>query len=180
MINERKVANIDWSKWKPTEMATLLFVIRDGQILLIHKKRGLGAGKINGPGGRIEAGESAVECAIREVHEELLITVRDVKWAGTLRFQFVDGYSLHGEVFIAGDFNGTPTETNEAVPHWFKLDELPYDRMWPDDELWMPLMLAGKNFNGRFIFDGDTMLDAKVEEKDQDIAEMCPEIPPAK
>ena len=164
MINIRKVADIDWGNWKPTEKATLLFVIRGGQILLIHKKRGLGAGKINGPGGRIEAGESPMECAIREVREELRISVRDVKWAGTLRFQFADGYSLHGEVFTAADFDGTPTETDEAVPHWFKLNELPYTRMWPDNKLWMPLMLAGKTFDGKFIFDSDTMLDAQIQE----------------
>ena len=50
---------------------TLLFVIRAGQILLIHKKRGLGAGKINGPGGRLHLGESPLHGAVREVKEEL-------------------------------------------------------------------------------------------------------------
>jgi 8-oxo-dGTP diphosphatase len=162
MINARKIADIDWVNWKPTERATLLFVIRDGRILLIHKKRGLGAGKINGPGGRLEPGETPLACAIREVQEELRINAKDVRWAGTLRFQFADGYSLHGEVFTAGDFEGTPTETDEAIPLWFKLDELPYGRMWADDKLWMPLMLAGRKFDGRFIFDGETMLDAEV------------------
>src|SRR5512136_179536 len=54
------VETIDWSRWEPTERANLCFVIRDGQILLIRKKRGLGAGKMNGPGGRLEAGETAL------------------------------------------------------------------------------------------------------------------------
>ena len=31
--------------------------------------------------------------------------------------------------------------------------------MWQDDQLWIPLMLAGERFDGRFIFDGDTLLD---------------------
>jgi 8-oxo-dGTP diphosphatase len=31
--------------------ATLLFAIRDNPVLCIRKKHGLGAGKINGPGG---------------------------------------------------------------------------------------------------------------------------------
>lgn len=165
MINARKIADIDWGVWQPTEKATLLFVIRNGQILLIHKKRGLGAGKINGPGGRVEPGESAMECAVREVREELRIAAHGVKHAGTVRFQFIDGYSIHGEVFTANDFEGTPTETDEATPHWFNLTELPYNRMWPDDELWMPLMFAGRKFDGKFIFDGDVMLDAEVREE---------------
>ena len=70
--------------------ATLLFVVRSGRVLLIRKKRGLGAGKINGPGGRIEAGESALEGAVREVFEELRITVLDADLRGELHFDFAD------------------------------------------------------------------------------------------
>ena len=51
----------DWSTWQPHERANLCFVVRGEEVLLIHKKRGLGAGKINGPGGRIEPGETAAE-----------------------------------------------------------------------------------------------------------------------
>jgi len=46
------IDTIDWENWKPVERATLMFVIRDEQVLLIHKKRGFGKGKINGPGGK--------------------------------------------------------------------------------------------------------------------------------
>ena len=31
-------------------------------------------------------------------------------------------------------------------------------RMWADDRLWFPLMLAGQSFQGRFLFDGDILL----------------------
>lgn len=159
----RRISDIDWTNWRPAERATLLFVIRDGSILLINKKTGLGKGKINGPGGRMEPGETPYECAVREVKEELLIEAKGVRHAGTLRFQFVDGYSIEGEVFTATGFDGTPTETDEADPVWCELDAIPYSRMWPDDELWIPVMLAGNRFSARFVFDGDTMLDAKVE-----------------
>ena len=158
----RRVAAIDWSAWQPREEATLLFVIRGGRVLLIHKKRGLGAGKINGPGGRIEPGETALECAVRETREELGIAVHDAVHAGQLNFQFVDGFSIRGEVFRAADFSGEPVETDEAIPEWFGLDALPYDRMWEDDAVWMPWLLAGRRFRGRFVFDGDTMLDQEV------------------
>jgi 8-oxo-dGTP diphosphatase len=160
----KSVNEIAWNVWRPTDRATLLFVIRDGRILLIRKKRGLGAGKINGPGGRIQPGETAQDCAIREVREELCITARNARFAGTLRFQFLDGYSIQAEVFTSDGFDGTPTETDEAVPLWFPVDRLPYDEMWPDDRLWMPLMFAGRAFRGRFVFDGDRMLGAVVGE----------------
>lgn len=154
----------DWSEWTPAEKATLLFVIRDGRILLIHKKTGLGKGKINGPGGRIQPGELPIEAAIREVQEELLITPLDVQHAGTLRFAFADGYTLLGEVFKASDYKGVPTETNEAKPIWADVDSIPYEQMWSDDSLWMPLLLEGRKFHASFLYDGDTMLDSIVEE----------------
>ncbi len=156
------MGEIDWSRWVPQQRATLLFVIRDGEILLIDKKRGLGEGKINGPGGRLEPGETPLECAIREVEEELLITPVGVQFAGELRFQFLDGLSIHGYVFTASSFEGDPTETEEATPRWTPLDRIPYDRMWEDDRLWFPHMLDGRRFDGRFLFDGDVLVDHEL------------------
>ena len=155
--------DIDWSAWKPVERATLLFVVRDGRVLLIHKKRGLGAGKINGPGGRIDPGETPEQCAIREVQEELLVTATGVEPAGELKFQFADGYALHGYVFKASGCDGEPQETDEAVPHWITFGEIPYDKMWADDRLWYPLVLQGRRFSGRFLFDDGILLGCELD-----------------
>lgn len=150
--------DIDWNAWTPVQRATLLFVHTGGRLLMIEKKRGLGAGKINGPGGRIEPGETALQAAIREVEEEVCVTPTGVAECGLLRFQFADGFSIEGTVFTATGFTGEPRETPEAVPLWIAPADLPYDRMWADDRVWMPHMLAGRRFSGRFLFDGDTML----------------------
>ena len=157
------IHSIDWSTWTPRDPATLLFVMRDTEILLIRKKRGLGAGKINGPGGRTEPGETPEACAIRETQEELCITPTGLRLAGENSFVFVDGYSIHVHIFVADAFTGEPTETDEAIPLWTPIAEIPYDEMWEDDELWVPHMLAGRHFVGRFIFDGEKMLDHAVE-----------------
>lgn len=162
----KTVADIDWASWIPEQRATLLFVVRGGEVLLILKKRGLGAGKINGPGGRLDDGESPKECAIREVEEELLVTPTGVRKVGELRFQFVEGLSIHGYVFRADDCVGEPQETDEAVPMWTPVDEIPFDRMWADDRLWVPLMLEERPFDGRFLFDGDVMLSYDIRTAD--------------
>ncbi len=154
---------IDWPSWQPTERATLLFVITDARILLIRKKRGLGAGKINGPGGRIEPGESPVEAAIRETREELGIEALEPSLRGELHFQFVDGYALHCSVFVSPRHLGEPIETDEAIPHWTALDAIPYHEMWADDARWMPGLIAGDQFRGYFCFDGEEMLSHHVE-----------------
>ena len=166
-IAARRLLDIDWPAWTPVDRATLLFVVRGDEVLLIRKKRGLGAGKINGPGGRIEDGETPVEGARREIAEELCVEVDAATHHGELLFQFIDGYSIHVEVFRADDRDGEncrgeAVETAEAIPLWTPVDAIPYDEMWADDRLWLPILLAGGSFHGRFLFDGDAMLDHEV------------------
>ncbi len=158
-----QLSDINWDNWQAKDPATLVFVIRDGKILLINKKTGLGKGKVNGPGGKVEPGESPEACAVRECQEELGITVSNLQYCGQHRFQFVDGYSIYGHVFTATGFEGTPTETDEAIPLWCSINELPYERMWEDDHTWIPHMLEGCRFSGRYIFDGDRMIDAVID-----------------
>jgi 8-oxo-dGTP diphosphatase len=162
----RKVSEIDWRTWRPRDLATLVFVVRGGEILLMRKKRGLGAGKINGPGGRMERGESALACAVREVREELCVTPLGLALAGENAFQFVDGYGIRVFTFRASGVDGEPAETEEGAPLWAPLDAIPYGEMWEDDRLWLPELLAGRRFAGRFVFDGDAMLDHVLEEPD--------------
>ena len=150
--------SLDWATWTPRERAVLTFVHRDNQLLLIHKKRGLGAGKYNAPGGRIEPGETPEVAAVRETQEELCITPTGLRPAGRLYFQFVDGYSLDCHVFTATDVLGTPTETDEAIPFWCATDKIPYQNMWADDRVWISLLLERRAFEGWFIFDDDLML----------------------
>ena len=158
-----RVTEIAWAAWQATDTATLVFVIRDGRILLIRKKRGLGAGKINGPGGRLDPGETPFDCAVRETQEELRTTPIGLERLGELRFQFVDGYGIHVFVFRADDYEGEPTETVEAAPIWAPLDAIPFEEMWADDRVWLPLLLQRRRFSGRFIFDGDRMVDYALD-----------------
>jgi len=150
--------NIDWDTWVPVDVATLCFIRKEGRLLLIHKKRGLGKGKINAPGGRVEKGETLEETAVRETQEEVGLTPLGLVFAGRLDFVFTDAYSLQAHVFTATDATGALTETDEATPFWCDENAIPYDKMWSDDRLWIPLMLEGKTFEAQFVFDGEQML----------------------
>jgi 8-oxo-dGTP diphosphatase len=160
------VSDIDWSAWEAQDMATLVFVIEDERILLIRKKRGLGKGKINGPGGKLDPGENAVQCAARECHEELGITVHELECMGEHKFQFQDGYSIHCWVFRTSGFDGEAIETVEATPLWTSIDKIPFDEMWEDDRIWLPMVIERKPFTARWIFDDDQMLDYVLEPTD--------------
>lgn len=165
----KRLADVDWENWRAEIPATLVFVVSDGEILLIDKKTGIGKGKVNGPGGKLENGEGPEACARREVFEELGVRVANLEYCGQHRFQFVDGLTIHVWVYMTHDFEGKPTESDEAKPMWVPLDEIPYERMWEDDAIWLPVMLRGEKFSGRWIFDGDRMLDYELlMEKDRE------------
>lgn len=60
--------------------STLVFVFNPAnQILLAMKKRGFGEGKWNGAGGKVEAGETIVQAASRELREETGIEINPEK-----------------------------------------------------------------------------------------------------
>lgn len=133
--------------------ATLCYVIKDGKILLIKSKRGVSKGKWNGPGGKVQDSETPLEAAARETKEETGIMPVGAEFAGYNEFFTGDKIAFRVHVFVAKDFKGELRETDEGMPKWFPLDALPLKEMWADDEVWVPLMLAGKKFSGKFYYD---------------------------
>lgn len=131
------------------KQVALLFLLKDDQILLALKKRGFGEGMWNGVGGKVKAGESILEAATRECQEEICVTPRDLSLAGRIRFTVRGGDEIiehECSVFTAAAWEGEPRETEEMKPKWFNTTEIPYDKMWPDDDLWIPHLIAGELF----------------------------------
>lgn len=147
----------EWEHFSPADEAVLCFVRRGDEVLLIEKLRGLGAGKVNAPGGKLEPHEPARDAAIRETMEEVGIVPRDPDYRGSHRFAFTDGYHLLVHVYIAERWDGHPRPSPEAIPFWCAVDSIPYERMWQDDRHWLPEVLDGATVDSRMVFDGDTM-----------------------
>lgn len=154
---------MDWNNWIPRERATLCFVVEGSRILLIRKLRGLGKGKVNGPGGKIEQGETATACAIRELQEEVGITPINPELFAEISFQFTDGYSLQCSVFLACFHEGEAHSTEEAIPFWCEISQIPFAEMWQDDILWLPRILNGEKLRGFFVFNNDEMLSHELQ-----------------
>ncbi|KAG7175188.1 7,8-dihydro-8-oxoguanine triphosphatase-like [Homarus americanus] len=149
------------------KLFTLAFIREGDKVLLGFKKRGFGQGRWNAFGGKVEPGETTEEGAIREVREEAGVeVVGGVEKVGELEFTFEgDTTLMHVIVYHARGYTGTPTESEEMKPQWFNVDNIPYTKMWPDDELWYPIYLRGGKFRGAFHFRGyDQILSQKLEE----------------
>jgi 8-oxo-dGTP diphosphatase len=161
------MALTDWTDWQPRERAVLLFLREGDKLLLIHKKRGLGTGKVNGPGGRVEAGETWEQAAVRETQEETGLTPQALEPGGEIWFQFTDGYSLAVRVFLARGWSGVLTACDEADPFWQPARDLPWSTMWADDSLWLRPLLAGRWIQAHYVFDGEVMREARMSISDR-------------
>lgn len=136
------------------KVLTLTIVHRGNQVLLGLKKRGFGAGRWNGFGGKVEKGEEIKVAARRELREEAGITAKSLHHLGTIEFRWRgkdDVLEVH--VFKAHAFRGIPEESDEMRPEWFELDKIPFKEMWSDDRYWFPLFLKGRPFEASFEFD---------------------------
>lgn len=148
---------------------TLCVVHEHPKVLLGMKKRGFGAGRWNGFGGKVEQGETIEEAAKRELMEEAGLEAEEIIEKGIIDFEFEnDPKILEVHIFHVSKFKGEPKETEEMKPQWFFLDEIPFSQMWSDDIHWMPLFLSGKKFKGKFLFDrpSDAEYSAKILSKD--------------
>lgn len=58
-----------------TLLAASVAIVREKDLLLIQRNRAPSEGLWTLPGGRLEAGETAEQCAIREIREELGLVV---------------------------------------------------------------------------------------------------------
>ena len=145
------------------KQVTLLFLRKGNYILLAMKKRGFGAGKWNGVGGKAEPGETIEQTTIRETQEEIGVTPVEFSKAGELHFVTHPDIEHYCHIFVATKWEGDPAESEEMDPKWFHINDIPYASMWPDDSLWVPKLLADKTFRGKFVIgEQDEIIDHEI------------------
>lgn len=125
---------------------TLVFFEEDDNLLLAMKKRGFGADRWNGVGGKLEPGETLDQALVRESQEEIGVTpikyrkVAELQFRAFMKDKWTD---LLVHAYICSKWSGKPVETEEMRPQWFAKSDIPYDRMWQDDPFWLPRVLEG-------------------------------------
>ena len=157
---------------------TTLAIIRDGEkILLGTKKRGFCKDTINAFGGKQDPGESIAQAMVRETYEEVGIMPTKFEWTGFIKFDtnykgervFLDMY-----VYNVTEFEGRAVETEEMLPQWYSLDEIPFEKMLGVDKIWLPKVLAGKCVIGNVEYSDDMAVnpvcDFNIMDRDEFLA----------
>ncbi len=145
------------------KQTTLGLIVKDGKILLGMKKRKFWKWKWNGPWWKQDPWETIEECMIRETKEEFGIDVKKENlkkvWEFSWRNKANEEQNHYVNIYLISDFVGIPSESEEMLPKWFDLDNLPVDDMWKEDILWLPRIFSGEYIEYEIIYGTDGKLE---------------------
>lgn len=196
--NEELGATTSPAGTRPKKILTLVSLRHPERgVLLGMKKRGFGAGKWNGFGGKVDPSDTTVESsAYREVLEECGIDLAAFVKAdapaavssaaavgaatparrlhvlrhvglNVYRYRTIDvPMEVHVfEAWLSDAAASSFVESEEMLPRWFPLEEVPLTEMWADDRYWLLQFLHGElqtPFLGRFDFQGHQGADSEI------------------
>ena len=141
--------------------ATLCYPIQNNQVLLEKKQKKLGAGFLNGFGGKTEPGDLDIFFTnARETEEEIGIKIKTAKKMGEIAFNNPsDDNELKNmmvHIFVATEWTGLPKDTDEMKKiKWYEIANLDYDKFLPADRLFLPQILNGICLRGLIEYNPD-------------------------
>lgn len=102
--------------------ASVALIHRD-KVLLIQRAKAPWSGLWSLPGGRLEPGEDAEACAVREIHEELGLAVFALR--PIMRLSLGEGGRFLLQVFATEAFEGEIAPNDEiSNHHWVRADQV--------------------------------------------------------
>jgi 8-oxo-dGTP diphosphatase len=144
------------------KLATLCYVRRNGQTLMIHrvkKANDMHQGRWNGLGGKFDPGETPEECARREIKEESGLTVGDLRLRGFLTFPgFANDDDWYAFVFIATGSQGELIDSEEGSLSWIDNDKLLSLNLWEGDRIFIPWLEQPGFFSAKFTYKNNQLV----------------------
>ena len=145
---------------------TLCYIERDGKYLMMHrvkKENDVNHGKWIGIGGKFERGETAFDCAKREIKEETGLTVDNLCYRGVVTFisDIYETEIMH--LFTSKDFSGEiDYNCDEGILKWVDKEEVLNLNLWEGDRIFLALLKEdGDFFDLTLIYKGDKLVEHK-------------------
>lgn len=151
------------------KVTTLVYALRDGQVLLMLRRKWPNQGQWTAPGGKVELDESPAECAARELAEEtgLVVTGRpELRLIITETSPLPDWQWLMF-VYLVREFKGTLNPACvEGDLAWVPADQVLGLSIPQADAVFYPYVVDGSSgpISMKFEYDGDLrLLDWRIE-----------------
>jgi 8-oxo-dGTP diphosphatase len=138
---------------------TIIFILNEDLVLLQKgsETKKIFPGFFNGIGGHIERGETPLEGARRELHEETGLSCEDLRLTGTIHIDVNEQQGILLFVFYGSQVTGTITGSSEGELHWIYRSEIQDLKIVEDvPELIHNSMLSieqGKQFFAKYLYD---------------------------
>lgn len=155
------------------KLATLAYLIHNQEVLLLYRNKKANdfhAGKFIGIGGRLEPGETPLECMLRELREETgyTLTANEIMFRGYIYFDEINRDKVNEDlpafnwlVFLySASVSIKKTINNpEGELRWYNIEDIPYDKMWSGDKIFTPKLLHTEDIlEAKFLYHGEQIV----------------------
>lgn len=147
---------------------TLCYIENNASYLMLHrtkKKNDANHGKWIGIGGKIEKGESATECVLREIKEETGLLVKNLLYRGRVNFisDIYEDEVMH--LFTADSSEAFLSSCDEGELKWVKKQDVLSLNLWEGDRVFLKYLIDGEKefFSLSLIYKGERLADVIKE-----------------
>jgi 8-oxo-dGTP diphosphatase len=123
-------------------VAACALIDADGRVLICRRPEGKTMGGLwEFPGGKVEAGERPEDALIREMQEELGVTIKEPCLAPfTFASHSYPDFHLLMPLYVCRRWEGTPTAHEHPEIKWVQPKDLPNYQMPPADKPLIPML----------------------------------------
>lgn len=146
------------------------YIIHDHQWLMLlrnKKQKDVNEGKWIGVGGKLEDGETMLQCMHREIEEETGLNALSLCLRGVVYFVYEQNEAEKIYIYTCDQFEGTLKQCNEGTLAWIDEDKVLDLNLWQGDRLFLQKILDQNHhpFCYYLYYDAkDTLV--KAEEKE--------------
>lgn len=122
-----------------TVRVTAAVLVQDGRIFATQRGYGQYKDGWEFPGGKIEAGETPEETIVREIREELNVTIEVDQYITTVEYDYPE-FHLSMDCFYAHVMKGEISLLEHEAARWITIDQLDEIDWLPADLLLIPYL----------------------------------------